>query len=201
MDQKIPKQEEGGFSDNVSEVKFETVAKAALHFETVKQRFLDINSWEIFAGEEKAEFMLCDEKDDQIRTEPQVGNYIKIKVPGLHNETGDSFDWVRIEHFEKEKSADGEIVYIRVRPCENPHRRDGKIAHFFKDKATSNFLVRWEDKSVFAEVHGRNEKPNTEDLNILEKARNSIVAIGGIIGGSKFQWKSLTDGLVKKDEK
>ena len=50
---------------------------------------------------------------------------------------------------------------------------------------------------ISAEVHGRNEEPNTENLSLLEKARNFLVAVGGMVAGSKFQWKSLTEGLIK----
>lgn len=49
MEIKIPEQKEGGFSDTVSEIRFETVTEAVLHFETVKKRFLNVNSWYRFA--------------------------------------------------------------------------------------------------------------------------------------------------------
>ena len=60
MIDKIPTQREGGFSDNVSKIELETVPEAILHFETVKKRFLDINSWELLAGKGFGEFSLCD---------------------------------------------------------------------------------------------------------------------------------------------
>jgi len=197
----IPAQTEGGFSDTVSETEFDTAAEAVLHFQTVKKRFFDINSWELFAGQEKADFVLCDENDTLIFGLPEVQNFIKIKIPLLHNPAGDSFDWVQIEAVEEEKTADTETLYIRVRPCENPQKNDGKTAHFFKSEATSNFLIHRNGNKISAEVHGRNEIPNTEGLSVLGKVRNGIISVGGMIAGSKFQWKSLTDGLIKTDEK
>lgn len=201
MERNIPAQVEGGFSDAVSSIKFETVAEAALHFETVKKRFLDINSWEYFAGEKKGSFSLCDENGDLVLEEPKLQYYIRIKVPFLPNSTGDSFDWVRIEYLENEGTKNSEKLYLRVRSSENPKNRNGVIAHFFKEKATSNFLIKREENIITAEVHGRNEIPNTDDLKILEEWRNAVVAKGASVIGSKIQWKSFTDGLIKRNEK
>ena len=106
-------------------------------------------------------------------------------------------DLLKIEEIKEEKNLNFESVYIRVRPSSDPTKPEEKVAHFFDEKATSNFLIRRVDEEIFAEVHGRNEEPNTENLNLLEKARNLLVAIGGMIAGSKFQWKSLTEGLIK----
>ncbi|MGV8915944.1 MAG: hypothetical protein ACOH1X_10905 [Kaistella sp.] len=200
MYHKIPTQTEGNCSDNISDRLFETEAVAIEFFQGLKKRFLDINSWELFAGKEKAEFTLCDKKGDLSLDPPDVGDFVRIKLPGLHNPTGDSYDWVQIEMIEEEKNAAEEIGYIRLRPSQNPKKNDGKIAHFFKDKATSNFLIKREGKKVTAAVLARNEIPNTDDLNLLEKLRNNVVAIGGIVIGSKFQWTSFTDGLLNKDE-
>lgn len=201
MDEKIPSQQTGGHSDTRSEVKFNTEEEAAKHFETVKKRFLNVNGWEKFAGEAKAEFALCSSDGEVRYAEPEVNNYIRIKIPGPHNPTGEGFDWVKIEAVEKEKSTGFESIYIRVRPAENPTAPHEKTAHFFDEKATSNFLIKRERNTVAAEVHGRNEVPNTdEDLSLVEKIRNGLVAIGGIIAGSKFQWKSLTEGLIKHEK-
>lgn len=200
MYHKFPTQTEGNCSDNISDRLFETEALSIEFFQGLKKRFLDINSWELFAGKEKAEFTLCDKKGDLSLDPPEVGNFVRIKLPGLHNPTGDSYDWVQIEMIEEEKNAAEEICYIRLRPSQNPKKNDGKIAHFFKDKATSNFLIKREGKKVTAAVLARNEIPNTDDLNLLEKLRNNVVAFGGIVIGSKFQWTSFTDGLLKRDE-
>ena len=197
MKSDIPKQKEGAFSDTVSSIKFENETQAIEHFTLVRKRFLDVNSWELFAGEEKASFSLTDANGNFLLDHPAVGNFIKIKIPGLHNPTGDGFDWVKIEEIKEEKNLNFESVYIRVRPSSDPTKPEEKVAHFFDEKATSNFLIRRVDEEIFAEVHGRNEEPNTENLNLLEKARNLLVAIGGMIAGSKFQWKSLTEGLIK----
>lgn len=199
MEENIPQQYTGAKSDTVSEITLNTETEAVAHFETVKKRFLDVNSWEFFAGEEKASFTLRDELGNLLLEKPKVGNYFKIQIPGLHNPTGDGFDWVRIEEMKEEKDERGESIYIRVRPASDPTKPDHKTAHFFDETATSNFLIKRQGSKITAEVHGRNEEPNTEDLSVLEKVRNFLVAVGGMIAGSKFQWKSLTEGLIKLD--
>ncbi|TXF79314.1 hypothetical protein [Chryseobacterium sp.] len=200
MEEKIPQQKTGAQSDTVSDMEMENEMMAAEHFETVKKRFFDVNSWELFAGEEKAEFSLRDKNGNILLGKPNIGDYFSIKVPGLHNSTGNEFDWVQVEHIEEEKKAHSESVYIRVRPAPDPTKSDEKTAHFFDEKATSNFLIKRDGLKISAEVHGRNEVPNTDDLNVLKKIRNALVAVGGMIAGSKFQWKSLTEGLVKYEK-
>lgn len=197
MKEKIPPQKTGAKSDTISEIELDSVQLATEHFDKVKRRFLDVNSWELFAGTEKAEFSLRDATGELSLDHPKTGDYFRIKIPGLHNPTGDGYDWVQVEKFEEEHSDNSECVYIRVRPTSDPTKPDETTAHFFDPKATSNFLIKREGNKISAEVHGRNEVPNTEDLSVLEKIRNSLVAVGGIIGGSKFQWKSLTEGLIK----
>lgn len=201
MDIKIPVQKQGGSSDTVSTIDFKSDAEARLHFEKVKKRFLDINSWELFAGKEKAEFSLRNNTGEILLEKPEIGNHVKIKIPGLKNPTGDGFDWVIIEDIVEAKEPNCESVYIRVRPTSDPTKPEKKTAHFFDEKATSNFIIKREKNTVSAEVHGRNEEPNLEDLSAVEKVRNFLVAVGGMIAGSKFQWKSLTDGLISNDEK
>lgn len=198
MKDAIPKQIEGSFSDTVSEVNFETVAEAKVHFESVKNRFLDINSWELFAGEQKASFSLRDNEGNLLLETPQEENYLRIEIPGLKNACGEGFDWVIIEKIEEESTPAIESVFIRVRPISDPTKQENKTAHFFCDKATCTFIIKRIGSNIFAEVHGRNEEPNMQHLNLSEKARNFLVAMGGILGGSKFQWKSLTEGLIKK---
>ncbi len=200
MKEKIPPQKTGAKSDTISEIELDSVQLATEHFDKVKRRFLDVNSWKLFAGTEKAEFSLRDATGELSLDHPKTGDYFRIKIPGLHNPTGDGYDWVQVEKFEEEHSDNSECVYIRVRPTSDPTKPDETTAHFFDPKATSNFLIKREGNKISAEVHGRNEVPNTEDLTIIEKIRNSLVAVGGMIAGSKFQWKSLTEGLIKYEE-
>ncbi len=197
MENKIPTQMDGVKSDSVSTIEFENSDLAAAHFELVKKRFLDINSWQNFAGSEKAEFSLRDSEGNSISTLPEVGNYVAIKIPLLHNPAEEGYDWVKVEVCESEKAPDFESLYIRLRPAADPRKENGEIIHFLNKTSTSNFIISRENRKISAEIYARNEKPNTDDKNLMEKIRNKTVALGAQALGSKIQWKSLTDGFLK----
>lgn len=197
MSRKIPAQVKGAKSDAVSKVEFETVSLAQNHFETVKKRFLDINSWEHFAGKEKAEFSLRNSKGDILCDTPSVGDFVAIKVPLLPNQDRDHLDWAKVEVVTSEKDDYSETLYIRLRPTSNPTEKDASTTHFLNSDSTSNFIIKREGKMISAEVHARNEVANTEDKSLPEKLRNKMVAFGAMLVGSTVQWNGLTDGLIK----
>lgn len=200
MKNKIPMQEIGVESKAISTIVFDNIELANSHFEIVKKRFLDINSWELFAGKDKAEFSLRDEQGQLLLDHPKVGNYISIKVPLLPNNNEDHLDWVKIEVYEEGQEENNEFVYIRVRPTSNPTKSSDDITHFLASTATSNFFIRREGNKISAEVYARNEISNLKNKSFSQKMRNTIVAIGGMLIGSKLQWNGLTEGLIK-DEK
>ncbi|SFI65467.1 hypothetical protein SAMN05421638_0487 [Kaistella treverensis] len=199
MDPKIPPQYKGAQTDAYSEIIFDDDAAAMQHFQTVRKRFLDVNSWEFFAGEEKAEFSLRDENGELTLEEPKVNHFIKIKVPLLHN-SDDGYDWVQIEEVQEEITPEKESVFIKVRPSQNPTKPENDTKHFLDSDATSNFIIKREGTKICAEVHARNETPNTDDHTLLEKIRDKIVALGGMLLGSKIQWEGFTSGLIKYEE-
>ncbi|QBO59237.1 hypothetical protein [Chryseobacterium salivictor] len=199
MKNKIPEQIIGVESEAVSKISFDNKELARIHFKKVKKRFLDINFWELFAGQEKAEFSLRDENGNLILGHPQVGNYISIKVPLLPNRNDDGLDWVKIEVYEEEVFEDDEAVYLRVRPSSDPTSSSNKITHFLDSSATSNFIIKRSGKEISAEIYARNEVPNSKDKSISEKIRNKIVSVGGMLIGSKIQWEALTKGLIENE--
>ncbi len=200
MKNHIPPQREGAESIAVSNLELENDNEAKIHFELVKKRFNDINSWELVAGKEKAEFSLRDQNGELILRKPEVGDFVSIKVPFLPNCDEGGLDWVRVEVCETELKENFESVYIRLRPTSNPTTADDKITHFLDSSSTSNFLITRDKNIISAEVYARNEVPNSKDRTIIEKVRNKAVALGGMLIGSKLQWEGLTSGLIK-DEK
>lgn len=197
MKNQIPPQIKGAESKAISKVDLETEQNAIAHFELVKKRFQDVNSWEFFAGTEKAEFALHDATGKLSMEKPEVGNYISIKIPLLHNSAEEGLDWVQVEVYEEELKEHSEEVYMRLRPSFNPTLPSDKITHFLDSDSTSNFIIRRNNNTISAEVYARNEIPNTKDKTVLEKIRNKTVALGGMLFGSKIQWEGLTNGLIK----
>jgi hypothetical protein len=196
----IPQQEKGAKTDIESSVECGTVEEAKELFQNAKLRLLNVNNWHHLCGAVTATFKLTDEAGNEVNTEAETGKYFKIDIPGPGTVTGEGYDWVRIEKIEdkEEASTSDEIVAIKVRPAGNPNNTKTDVAHFFTDEATSSFIVQRTGKVVSAEVHGRNEKPNTDANAVIDKTRNTMVATGAIVGFSSAQWKSLVNGLLGK---
>lgn len=194
-DNLIPEQRTGGYSDTVSSEKFDSSLQAQHHFSLVKHRFFDIKKWSEYAKVPGAEFQLYNAAAAETDGKPQVGYYFRITMPFPKNPAGQESDWVQVEEIQEGEN----FAAMRVRPVHSPLGSETEETHFFQDEATSTFIVKCVADEVFAEVHGRNEKPNiSAEYGIIENIRNAAVAIGGMLFGSKFQWKSLTAGLVEK---
>ena len=140
-----------------------------------------------------------DANGNKLYRRAREGDYLRINIPGPGNKSGEGYDWVRIEQIEftDDESESYEYVAMKVRPCKSPLNHEHATAHFFKNIATSTFMVKRKYNVISAEVHGRNEEPNTDAISTSNKIRNFFVGIGAILGFSKVQWKSLVDGLVK----
>lgn len=194
----VPESATGGSTNSEHEVTEENEVKANQVFNRAVHRLLDISQWHTFAGLGSSVFKLTDENGDEVNREPTIGDYMKIDLPGPGSKAGEGFDWVRFEAIADKRDANGlaESFSMRARPCANPKSKDNSIAHFFTDEATSTFIVKREGKKVSAEVRGRNEAPNTSTHNIVDKVRNTAVAVPAIIGISNGQWKKLVVGLL-----
>ena len=191
----VPENGSGVQTNTESEAVFETAQAARQFFDIAKERLLRINGWKELAGIASAGFQLTDSDGKDIFRTPEEGDFFKIDIPGPRTITGEGHDWVQIEAVE----VSGDAAAIRVRPASNPRNEREDVAHFFSDEATSSFMVKLEDNKVIAGVYGRNEKPNTKTEKLVDTVRNAAIATGAITGFSKLQWKSLVNGIVKKD--
>lgn len=202
IEELIPEQEKGGKTDNEHKIEFRSHEKAKEFFITAKQRLQDVNHWHDMAGSLTAGFQLIDDKGNEVLRPAQTGDYFKIKIPAPGPAGGDGYDWVRVELMDDTSgfSEEQEAFGLRVRPAEPPGNNGGEeVAHFFKDDATSSFIVERKGNTIKAAVHGRNEVPNTDAEKPLDKARNAIVGVGAILGLSNPQWKNLVKGILKFD--
>jgi hypothetical protein len=189
----VPEHNDGIQTNTESSIELSTEQEAHEFFDEVKQRLLNVNSWHHYAGSTSADFLLTDDKGNEVQRSPQQGDHFKIDIPGPGTITGEGHDWVQIEAIEEDEDSIG----IRVRPATNPTNERKDVAHFFSDDATSSFIIRKNGKKITAGVYGRNEKPNTHTETLKDKVRNAAMATGAISGFSKLQWKSLVNGLIK----
>lgn len=195
----VPIQKGGGFHDTESEKSYENPTVAAQRFEILKQRFFSINQWRKYAGEATADFKLYDASGNHVERAPKVGDFIRIDIPGPGQTEADGYDWVEITHISDQETDNSESILMTCRPSKPlDNKNSPHIAHFYGVGATSNFMIARNGSTIKAAIYGRNEKPNFR-AKFIDKIRNFMIAIGGIFGMSKIQWKSLSDGLLDFD--
>lgn len=190
----IPENKEGSQTNTESTAEFANEEEARKFFEVAKQRLLAVNQWQKLAGAATAAFQLTDENGNEVNRSPEKNDHFKIDVPGPGNSSGEGHDWVKVEEVQESEDT----VAIMVRPATNPTNDREDIAHFFKEEATSSFMVKRKGIKVVAGVYGRNEQPNTAADKLVDKIRNTAIAAGAISGFSKLQWKQLVEGVVRK---
>jgi hypothetical protein len=197
----LPDQQEGAEKNIESTIETASDKEAAALFQYARTRLLDVNKWQQWAGKLSAKFELMDSKGNPVESPVKVGHYFKIDIPGPGSSAGEGYDWVKVEEITEDanKAEDTEYILIRVRPSDNPSTSEENVAHFFSEKSTSNFVVKRDKKIVTTAVYGRNEVPNTATGNSLDKVRNAVIGISAVAGVSNAQWKSLVEGLLKKD--
>lgn len=157
------------------------------------ERLMDPSRWHELAGTLSASF-----KRDGSNKELREKDYLMIDLPAPGNKSGEGHDWVQVETVGKDTETDAErSLGLRLRASVNPHQPREGTAHFFDEGATSSFIIKKKGTQVIASYHGRNEKPNTKDVAITDKIRNSLVAMGALAGFSELQWKALLKGFLE----
>lgn len=194
----IPKQIKGGFHNTESQKEFDTNEAAIQNFEILKQRFFSVHNWKSFCGEGFADFKLHDSSGHYVERNPQQNDYIRIDIPGPGNFEAKGFEWVKIIEIIDYQNLEDQFEYILIicKPTKSPdNKKNNHTAHFYSSSATSNFTIIRDGNRIETGIYGRNETPNFNAV-LLDKLRNLGIALGGIIGFSKIQWKKLADGLL-----
>lgn len=196
----IPEQQKGNQHDTVEHITVKTRQHAIRLYNEARLRLLDMSKWSQVANGPSSEFTLTDSEGHPVKRLVQQHDKLKIDLPGPGSLIGTGNDWVEIEHIQDELDSfsDTEVTSIRVRPTRNPESDEAAIAHFFSNDTTSTFLVKRMGTTVSAEIHGRNEIPNTHG-NFIDVIRHVGVAMGAMFGFSKPQWKHLAEGLLDNE--
>ncbi len=191
----VPEQVKGSFHDTESQQHFDDPLTARQHFEVLKERFFSINRWNTICGKKLADFRLYDSYGQPVDRVPRTGDFIRIDIPGPGNTEAKGFDWVKITDILQEKDERSERILIICNPSASPQNDSSGIAHFYSSEATSTFLISCKANTLETAVYGRNESPNLK-TTFINTLRSLLIALGGMCGLSKIQWKSLTDGLL-----
>ena len=195
---KIPTQEIGVSCDSNTCRSFPTKDNASKFFELIRNRILDVNHWNTYAGQYKASFTLTNAVGEKKKeAKPKCGDFIKIKLPEIHHLLFDDSDWVKIDCLEFETNSDSQLLNVCLKPSPNPCNRKKRTDHFFSSSSSNTIILYQTENIVQLSVHGRNEFPNVFTPNKLMKLRNFVIANLGYLGLSKFQWQGFTDGMMK----
>lgn len=192
----IPLQKKGGFHDTESQKYFNDPEVAEQKFLILKQRFFSINQWQKYTGKNTADFKLYNTEGKPLDRSPEIGDFIRIDIPGPGEAEAKGYDWVEVVNIFHQIADEFECFLITCSPSRIPgNNENDHIAHFYSDKATSTFLISRNGKEIRAAIYGRNESPNYKAA-FIDKIRNIMVGLGGMMGVSKIQWKALSDGLL-----
>ncbi|WP_461789740.1 hypothetical protein [Pedobacter sp.] len=196
--QYIPKQRLGEYLDVKEERTFATEAEAVDFFFIARKRLLDVNHWAELAGTALSTFKLTNGFGNIVERDAEVGDYLRIDIPGPGTTLGKGYDWVKIEEIAEESEAGMDMISLRARPASNPlSGTNNETAHFLTEQATSTFQIKRIGKHIYAEEHGRNEQANTYTTRTLDNLRNMFVGWAAMMGFSYPQWKALVKGLIE----
>ena len=194
----IPDHKKGSFHDTESRRLFDNQQVTHEAFNMLKDRFLSINGWKDYCGEKSADFKLYDAVGNPISRSPQITDLIRIDIPGPGNPEAKGYDWVEIVKISDQFLGIGEIESLMMVcvPAKIPGQdKNSHIAHFYAKGSSSIFKIARGSKYIKIGVYGRNETPNMQ-ANLPGKIRNLMIAVGGMLGISKMQWKAFTDKII-----
>ncbi|MFZ1586334.1 MAG: hypothetical protein WAT40_16340, partial [Saprospiraceae bacterium] len=127
----IPKQEKGSHVDILENKTFGLDSEAILFYKNMKVRLLDINNWHKVCKSTLSKFYLVDSYNQLIESDPIIGLYIKIDIPGPATKMGAGFDWVIIRNVSYIEEINYQAIYIVVQPAPNPINNGQETSHFY----------------------------------------------------------------------
>ncbi|MCW3091219.1 MAG: hypothetical protein JWP81_2288 [Ferruginibacter sp.] len=198
-DEIVPPPVQGKNTSLETSVELANSVEARETFKRAYKRMLNPPVWHKVSGFASAKLMLTNERGSEENRLAEEGDYFRIDILGPGPSLGDGYDWVRVESIKNDPNAgeDAETYGMTLRPSAAPGKQE--TAHFFKETATSSFLIRREGNRVTASYHGRNEIPNNDTNNTKDNVRNSLVAMGAFAGLSELQWKALIKGFLEEE--
>jgi hypothetical protein len=170
-------------------------------FRRAKMRLLNPDIWHELAGWATARFAPFDEAGLPLQRLIAAGDFLRIDIPGPGPKAGEGFDWVTVQQIEdrSDPAANEEGFGLTLRPSAGPGKGTSTVAHFFRDDATSSYIVERVGDELVTYYYGRNELPNTKTDSTMDNIRNSVVALGAAASLSEIQWTALCKGLLAEE--
>jgi hypothetical protein len=190
----VPENTKGKSLDLEDTYEAESSEQAHKVFQEASQTLLNPELWKGIAGNAGATFT----KWTGDKSLPvAIGDIFRIEIPGPSLKAGEGYDWVQVDDVVQESAADSSICSLTLQVTANPQQPENGVAHFFEAGATSTLILRMLGNKIILSYHGRNETPNTETPELMDKIRNTVVAAGALVGISELQWKHLLKSILK----
>ena len=196
----VPKNTIGKAVDLEQSVTEATLEDAMTTYKRACKRLLNPRTWHQLSGALSASFKLETPDNSDPHRLAQIHDYLRIDIPAPGPATGDGHDWVQVNNIadNPEPSAD-ESFGLTLIASVNPAKPEKGTAHFFREGASSTFIIKRNGNTVTTSYHGRNEKPNTKDGTLGDIIRNTVIATGAMVGLSELQWTALIKGFLEKE--
>lgn len=195
----VPEQVKGSFHDSESYRDFHSSETALENYQILKAHFTSVNNWKTYCDGNSADFKLFDGSGNPIDRKPQEDDLIRIDIPGPGNPESGGYEWVKITKISDQSLLPDEIesLLIKCVPTKIPGQNENEhISHFYSVDSASTFKIARGKKFIKIGVYGRNETPNM-NTTFNGKIRNLLIALGGMFGMSKTQWKIFAEKMLK----
>jgi len=197
----VPENKEGKAVDIEQSITEDSLQESITMFRLAYSRVIYPAIWKSLAGAGTASFSIWRAGSNEVQRHVHVNDYLCIDIPGPGPTAGEGYDWVRVETLQENIIPHTDESFVmRLRACANPEKKDLGTAHFFTEEATSTFILKRSGKTVTFSYHGRNEKPNTTEVDTVDKIRNKLVATGAVAGLSEIQWTALLKGVLQHEK-
>lgn len=178
---------------------FLSAQEATEKFAYFKKKLLGISDWDKMSL--ISYFELHDHDGKSVRRAAEVGDFVKIYMPG-----SGKYDWVSVISIDENSDDKTEEIVMTVRPSFDPTGDEsGKsaVSHFFTDASTNNFCLVRRKEVINLYVIGLDEKTNTRETgSVLESARNLLTAnLGHFLGIQHKEWKTFCQNLLEVEER
>lgn len=198
---KIPENYQGKPLDLKETQQEDNLENAEKCYTRAKKRLLNPPIWHEIAGVLSADFKIENNGDDTTERLLKQGDFLRINIHSPDVLVASNYDWVQVAEIHEEVlSANERYFLVRLIVAGDPNNTNEKIDHFFKEGASSTFVIYQKENNITAYYYGRNEEANTDSENdTLENIRNKIIALGAMAGFSNLQWSRFLTALLEPE--
>lgn len=193
----VPPNQKGKALDVEETATCKSYEDAIVRYLIAYRRLLNPSVWPQVSKIPTLDIQLITASGEKLDRFLQVGDYLRIDIPGPGPSLGAGYDWMKVAALQENFDLDADkSLAFKLEVSADPTGKDNRVAHFFERGASSSFVLKWKDKTLTVSYHGRNEVANNGSLPLTDKVRNSLITLSARARLSNTVWKSLVAGLL-----